>query len=84
MILSLSLFDLGSEIDVTKLKEFFTKIGYEVKCAPEDMTKEELQNFLLKIEKSYLTDNSKKYYSFICVIMSHGHEVSFLNSYEYL
>ncbi|XP_071141459.1 uncharacterized protein [Mytilus edulis] len=63
----------GSEVDVTNLSHFFTELGYQVECR-SDMTKEELKDCFQNIESKYLTEKSKDYHSFICVIMSHGNE----------
>ncbi|CAC5364224.1 CASP3 [Mytilus coruscus] len=63
----------GSEVDARNLENFFTKLDYQVESR-SDMTKRELQNCFQNIESKYLTEKSKDYHSFICVIMSHGNE----------
>ncbi|VDI80203.1 caspase 7 [Mytilus galloprovincialis] len=65
----------GSEVDCKNLTNFFKgELKYQVECTTTDMTKLELQDYFQEIARTYLTEKSKDYHSFICVIMSHGNE----------
>lgn len=67
----------GSKKDVNDLKCFFEKINYKVLHNEEDMTREELKQYLEDIKNNSLKKDSHKYHSFYCVIMSHGNETGF-------
>ncbi|VDI42603.1 Hypothetical predicted protein [Mytilus galloprovincialis] len=68
---------IGSDTDVENLTKFFSKLQYQIECR-SDMTKKDLQDCFQDIEREYLTEKTEDYHSFICVIMSHGNEVSHL------
>ncbi|CAG2211594.1 unnamed protein product [Mytilus edulis] len=65
----------GSDVDCKNLTNFFKEeLKYQVECTTRDMTKLELQDYFQEIARTYLTEKSKDYHSFICVIMSHGNK----------
>ncbi|XP_071141470.1 uncharacterized protein [Mytilus edulis] len=65
----------GSDVDCKNLTHFFKEeLKYQVECTTRDMTKLELMKYFQEIARTYLTEKSKDYHSFICVIMSHGNE----------
>ncbi|CAG2215809.1 unnamed protein product [Mytilus edulis] len=67
-------FTPGSKKDVTDLKCFFEKLNYKVLHNEDDMTIDELKQYLEEIRNNRLKKDSHKYHSFYCVIMSHGNE----------
>lgn len=76
LILNFSRNREGSTDDVEKLTTFFGgKFDFEIENQP-DLKKEDLQKELTGFRDEYLNSprHSKKYYCFVCVIMSHGNE----------
>ncbi|CAC5390578.1 CASP7 [Mytilus coruscus] len=64
----------GSENDITALKSFFRgELGFTVNVK-EDVTKDELLQTLNETKQTLTGSEAKKYYCFICVVMSHGGE----------
>ncbi|XP_052067532.1 heat shock 70 kDa protein 12A-like [Mytilus californianus] len=61
----------GSQKDVDDLKTFFETLKYHVECR-SDISKEELEECLKDIRDTYLIADADKYYSFFCIVMSHG------------
>ncbi|VDI38397.1 caspase 7 [Mytilus galloprovincialis] len=76
LILNFSRDREGSTDDVEKLKSFFEdKFKFEIETL-SDLKKEVLQKELTEFRDEYLNSSrhAKKYYCFVCVIMSHGNE----------
>ncbi|XP_071140020.1 caspase-3-like isoform X3 [Mytilus edulis] len=64
----------GSERDISALQSFFCgQLGFTVNVK-EDMTKDELVKTLSETKQTLTGSEAKKYYCFICVVMSHGGE----------
>ncbi|XP_076084169.1 caspase-3-like [Mytilus galloprovincialis] len=71
----------GSDVDCKNLTIFFKEeLKYQVECTTRDMTKLQLMKYFQEIARTYLTEKSKDYHSFICVIMSHGNEDGILTT----
>ncbi|XP_052084454.1 caspase-14-like isoform X2 [Mytilus californianus] len=64
----------GSENDIIALESFFRgQLGFTVNVK-EDVTKDELLQTLTETKRTLTGSEAKKYYCFICVVMSHGEE----------
>ncbi|XP_063419046.1 uncharacterized protein LOC134701860 [Mytilus trossulus] len=71
----------GSDVDCKNLTNFFKEeLKYQVICTTGDMTKFEIQDYFQEIARTYLTEKSRDYHSFICVIMSHGNKDGILTT----
>ena len=76
----------GSENDVDKLRELFqSTFKFHVECE-SDLTKDGLKETLTDVRDSYMKTarQAKQYYCFVCVVMSHGDEVSNFKMYNEL
>jgi hypothetical protein len=72
--------------DVDKLRELFqSTFKFHVECEP-DLSKDGLKDTLTDVRDSYMKTarQAKQYYCFVCVVMSHGDEVSHFKMYNEL
>ena len=75
---------LGTELDVKKLKTFFGPDGLNFEIydprnyEQDDLTKSQVDVALEDIQHKLNEKENKRYYCFVCVILSHGDEVHVL------
>ena len=78
---------LDTDKDVANIKEFFEdRLRFDTydprSYEGEDLSTDALVNYLKSTQESLNGAMSKKYYCFVCIILSHGNEVTYIRGWQ--